>query len=341
MKRFLLPALLFPGVARSLSAVLHRHAVIFMMHRIRQPDLGVDGHELEELRRLLAHLRKHRYELVSLDDVFARLRGQGPRAAGCVAITLDDGYADQAELAGPVFAEFDCPATVFVTTGFLDGEVWFWWDRIDHILRRSERRSISLELEGEALKLEWSDDSSRDGSRDAFVARCKRLFADERDAAIDRLATAAEVELPPRPPRAYAPMSWDTLRSWERRGMSFGAHTVTHPILSQTDDAQSKHELSQSWARLRTEAARPSPIFCYPNGQWEDFGDREIATLRALGMQGAVVGAPGYASLRRAVRPEEAPFEVLRFNLPHSVVDLVQVVSGFERLKEMLRRESA
>lgn len=122
--------------------------------------------------------------------------------------------------------------------------------------------------------------------------------------------------------------------------MRFGPHTVTHPILSRTDDEQSRRELTDSWARLRAEATQPTPVFCYPNGQWGDFGEREVTTLRELGLLGAVVGAPGYASVRRTSASPSAPFEVLRFSLPLDVLDLVQIVSGFERVKQILGRDA-
>jgi peptidoglycan/xylan/chitin deacetylase (PgdA/CDA1 family) len=314
--------------------------VIFMMHRVRQPDLGVEGHDLTDLRRLLGYLRQHRYELVSLEEVFRRLRGDGPRPAGCVALTLDDGYADQAELAGPVFAEFDAPSTTFVTTGFLDGHLWLWWDQIDYVFRHAVRPSLSFDLGEEEISCQWTNALERDQARDTVTARCKSLSDAAKHRAIAQLAAAAEVTLPTRPPDAYAPMSWDQLRRWEERGMRFGPHTVTHPILSRTDDEQSRRELTDSWARLRAEATQPTPVFCYPNGQWGDFGEREVTTLRELGLLGAVVGAPGYASVRRTSASPSAPFEVLRFSLPLDVLDLVQIVSGFERVKQILGRDA-
>jgi peptidoglycan/xylan/chitin deacetylase (PgdA/CDA1 family) len=341
VRRLVLHAVGLPGVAGALSTLLRDRAVIFMMHRVRQPELGVEGHDPADLRRLLAHLRRQRYELVSLEEVFRRLAGQGPRPGGCVAFTLDDGYADQVELAGPCFAEFDCPATTFVTTGFLDRALWFWWDRIDWVFRRTARSELALELGDREVRYAWSDRAGRDRARDAFTAACKQVRDEAKHHAIARLAERAGVELPERAPDAYAPMSWEQLRAWERRGMRFGPHTVTHPVLSRLDDDQSKRELVDGWARLRAEASSPTAVFCYPNGQWGDFGAREIATLRELGMLGAVVGAPGYASARRFARGEAAPFEVLRFSLPETLADLVQVVSGFERVKQIVRREDA
>ncbi|HKV75122.1 MAG TPA: polysaccharide deacetylase family protein, partial [Gemmatimonadales bacterium] len=249
------------------------------------------------------------------------------------AFTLDDGYADQVRIAGPVFAEFDCPATVFVTTGFLDRQLWFWWDRIEHVFDRTTRSQFTVSIGNEAMTCIRDARDSWTGARGEFIRRCKLLADPAKLAAIEALATAAGVEVPAAAPARYAPMSWDELREWEGRGMTFGPHTVTHPILARTSDKQSRDELATGWARLSAEARRPAPVFCYPNGQPGDFGEREIETLAALGLAGAVVGTPGYAESARLRARPGAAFQVGRFNYPDDTREVPQYVTGFERLR--------
>jgi peptidoglycan/xylan/chitin deacetylase (PgdA/CDA1 family) len=157
--------------------------------------------------------------------------------------------------------------------------------------------------------------------------------------AIESLAMAAAVELPADAPRQYAPMSWDELRAAERDGMSFGPHTVTHPILARATDVQARFELTESWHRLRAEARQPLPVFCYPNGRLIDFSDREVATLRALEFTGAVVGESGYAERLDAGGGADGgdPFRVRRFAYTEQGRELLQIVSGVEHVNQMLR----
>jgi peptidoglycan/xylan/chitin deacetylase (PgdA/CDA1 family) len=337
LKSSLLRLLLFPGATIPFSFAMKGHAVVFMLHRFLDPDQGVEGFEPQVLRQGLAYLRKHRYELLPLQELFTRL-AEGRSVDRAVVFTIDDGYLEQAMVAGPVFAEFDCPVTTFVTSGFLDGQLWFWWDQIEYIFSLSKRHELSIPFGEGELRFQW-DTVNRGRAQDDFTEACKKVPETAKHEAVCRLAEAAEVDLPPRPPSRYLPMSWDQARACEERGMSFGPHTVTHPILARTSDAESRQEITKSWERLRSEVRRPVAVFCYPNGQPQDFTAREIATLEDLDFLGAVVGTPGYVSLDSCRQSPDRRFRVPRFGYPDYLPCMIQYVSGLERVKQLLRRE--
>lgn len=332
--------LTLPWVSNSFTPWRRGRAVVFMLHRSRDRERGIDGYDPDSLRRGLAYLRREHYELVSLGEIFRRLSGGGAGLTRAVAFTMDDGYLDQVEIAGPVFAEFDCPVTTFVSTGFLDRQVWFWWDRVEYIFRRTRRQGLRVALEAMRLTYSWSDLTARARAQMDFTARCKEVPDPEKEAAIGELAAEADVELPRQAPPEYAPMSWDDARAFEKRGMTFGPHTVTHSILARTSSDQAQREMADSWARLCAELRQAVPVFCYPNGRWQDFGPREIGELRALGLSGAVVGEPGYADVDSFRRDVDGAFKVKRFSYPENLADVIQYVSGLERLKQVLRREA-
>lgn len=341
LKAALLRTLSLPGAKTSLSPFRRGQAAIFMLHRFHAPDLGVEGHDPALLRRTLAHLRRQRYEITTLADVFRRLAGDGPPLRGAVAFTIDDGYLDHAQVAAPLFAEFDAPVTTFVTTGFLDGMIWFWWDQLEYVFRQARRRAVTLTIGTVRVEYRWSNDAERDRHLADVTARCKEIPNSEKLTAIQQLAQALEVDLPERAPSPrYQAMTWDDLRRCERGGMNFGPHTVTHPVLSRTETTQSEHELREGWRRLSQESRQPVPVFCYPNGRFQDFGDREVRTLRDLGMLGAVVGISGYASTRRFHATPASPFGVQRFPYPEDLGHFLQVVTGLERVKTIVRERS-
>ena len=335
-------ALYYRIISASVVAALFRPALrdcatIFMLHRFQDPDRGIAGFDPAQLRRGLEYLRKNKYEIVSLENIFDRLARKGSALRGAVAFTIDDGYVDQAEIAGRVFAEYDCPVTTFVTTGFLDGHLWFWWDKIEHIFSMTSEKSIKMTFPQLNLSYELGGHDMRLKAQEDFTQRCKVIADEVKHRMIICLAEAAGVELPGAPPQQYAPMSWDQARLCEERGMTFGPHTVTHPILSRASPHQSKQEIEESWVRLSKEVRHPVAIFCYPNGQWGDFSQREIDVLQKLGLQGAVVGEPGFADPQPFANDPVGRFKVMRFGFPETLPRLVQYVSGIERCKMMVR----
>ena len=329
-------ALSFPGVSAVLSPLARGRGVIFRLHRLADPERGTPGRDPELFRHVLAYLREQRCELLPLSELVTRALGDGPPLRRAVAFTMDDGFVDQATIGAPLFAEFDCPVTTFVTTGFLDRKLWFWWDKIEYVFLRSARRSLSVKFGDSDLQYSWDNESQRDLAVRDFTERCKIVTDDEKHAGIANLAVAAEVDLPEGAPLEYEPMSWDQLRACEANGMTFGPHSVTHPILAQATDEQSWSEIEGSLARLRAEAANPVPILAYPNGRWRDFSQREIDNLKRAGYLAAVITECRYVSRSAAKADSDERFKLGRFGNANSLTYATRVITGAERLRLML-----
>jgi peptidoglycan/xylan/chitin deacetylase (PgdA/CDA1 family) len=329
------------GLALNVDAVARRltrsDAVIFVAHRVRDDDAG--ALRPAALRAILERLRASRaYRFLPLGDV---VESEGRKRDGrkALAFTLDDGYRDQVEVAGPIFEAFDCPATVFLATDFLDGRTWLWWDLLAFLIANTERGGLDAGFAGR--EIEWgSDRASRRAAASDLTERLKRVPDAERRRVLDALPHRLEVAAPVRPPADCAPADWDSVRAWEARGLlTFGPHTRSHPILARTDDATSRDEITGSWARLRTELARPVPVFAMPNGLPADFGPREIHTIRELGLRGAVSAVPG--AVPRGRTGADGFHGVLpRFMLPSDIARVRHYASGIEDLRIRLRRGS-
>jgi peptidoglycan/xylan/chitin deacetylase (PgdA/CDA1 family) len=338
LKRVLVKPLLMPGLSRRLSAMTDTQATIFMLHRFLAPELGVQGLSPETLRENLVYLRKHRFDLISLEEMFRRLQ-EGIPLKGAIAFTIDDGYFDHGRVGAPVFASFDCPVTTFVATGFLDGKTWFWWDKLTTIFEQTKRKELRARI-GNQVKVYRLAPDSLTASCLELQLLCQDASEANRLACINELSIEAEVELPSAAPPRFAPMSWEEARQLEKKGMTFGPHTVTHPVLSSTPHAQAEFEIVESWKRLSAEVSRPVPIFGYPSGRTRDFGDREVGLIRRLGLLGAVTGAPG--RIKQAdFRKPTAAFRVPRFGFRGNLEHLMQCVSGLEMLKADFRRAIA
>lgn len=335
LKKTVLTPLRVPGLARALSSLTGTCASIFMLHRFSSPGDEVDGHDPAKVRAVLSDLRKQGYHLISLQEMFRRLR-EGEALTRAIAFTIDDGYFDHASIAGPIFAEFDCPVTIFAVTGFLDGRTWLWWDEIQHICEKTSKRQLKVCVGDEQRLFELDSMPARLSAAREIALWCEDASHPNRVACLTNLSRDADVEVPAVPPRKFAPLSWDEARQLEKRGVTFGPHTLTHPVLSSTSDEHAKFEIAASWERLCDELASPVPIFCYPHGRQRDFGTREMTEVHRLGLWGAVSGCPG------RLRPDEfrkapAICAVPRFPFSDNSIDILQCVSGLESIKARLR----
>jgi peptidoglycan/xylan/chitin deacetylase (PgdA/CDA1 family) len=305
-----------PAVLRTALSLVRDVAPIFMCHRFRDDELGNFGHDPEALRANLAWLRANKCSLLSLPELLDRL-AEGAPLNRAVAFTVDDGYGDFARVAAPLFAEFDCPVTVFLTTGFLDGKQWMWWDKL----------SVALSALG------------REAEFAGLVRPMKHVPEHEKHEQIAELLKDLHAPLSAAPPPRFAPISWDDVRRLSRSGVTFGPHSVTHPVLARTGTEQAQYEIAESWRRVREEAGDGAvPIFCFPNGGEDDFGVREEDAVKASGMVAAVSAQPGYASRHDlSTKRRGARFRLPRFAYSENHSTFVQVASGIERVKSAVR----
>jgi len=333
MKQLARATLTHPWVMARAEAASRGHAAIFLLHRFSRFEHGADGFPAPALRRHLAWLRGRRYNLAPLGDLVTAYREGRPTPPRTVAFTVDDGYADFAEVAAPIFAEFDCPATVFLVTDFLDGHSWLWWDRLRYAFATSARHECTVELGGQPFTVAWDTPIRRAHAGAKLIDAIKWYPVRQRDALIKEAAFRLEIEFPTRPRDADAPMSWDTVRRLAGSGISFGPHSCSHPIHSAEDPETSRREIASSWQRVREEVPEALPIYCYPNGDDRSFGAREIAFLPELGIQAGISARPDYLSIGTQPATPKALGAIPRFSFDADPVRFMQVASGIERLK--------
>jgi peptidoglycan/xylan/chitin deacetylase (PgdA/CDA1 family) len=309
-----------------------------MLHRFADQERGNAGHDPGELRTRLARLRRTGRELVSVDEIVRRAAENDFGDTSPIAFTVDDGYADFASVASLVFAEFDCPVTVFLVTGALDSHEWFWWDRISACFEQSETRQVTIDIGAAPLHLSWSSVDERLRIETQLMETLKLVDDNEKQRVVALLPSALDVKLPVLPPLKYAAMSWDDVRVCATHGVTFGAHTVTHPILSRVGALESRREILNSWQRLTQEIPGAMvDVFCYPNGRSGDFSEREIATLKELGVGSAVTTRPGYVTAAETRSAPSRRYALPRFPYADQARDFIQIECGIERVKAAAR----
>lgn len=68
----------------------------------------------ENFRRQMDFLKKHRYNVISLEEAGRFIKNKKRPPARTIAITFDDGYQDNYTYAFPILKEYNFPATIFI-----------------------------------------------------------------------------------------------------------------------------------------------------------------------------------------------------------------------------------
>ncbi len=125
-----------PSGARSRLTILIFHRVLARPDPLF-PD-EVDAAAFEARMRWV----KDWFNVLPLGDAVQRLRdGRLPERP--LAITFDDGYADNAKIAAPILLRLGLPATFFIATGFLDGGC-MWNDTVIEAVRAAKGPVLDL-----------------------------------------------------------------------------------------------------------------------------------------------------------------------------------------------------
>ena len=333
LKSVALQVLTHPTILRRFTPFTRDVGIILMMHRFADPEMGSLGHDANRLRDNLEFLRTNNFTLLRVDELVGRIE-RGESITRCVAFTVDDGYADFGTEGARAFASYDCPVTVFLATGFIDGETWYWWDKIELVIMSTSRQSCPISVDGEEIALDLTDPRARREAVATMVEWVKRVDDNRKEAAILRLSEAADVEIPRDPPPRYAPLSWDACRRLEASGASFGPHTVSHPVLSRVSDERASAEIATSWERVQAELRDPVSVFCYPVGTSDDITPRDLHLAQRHGLRMGVSAIPGFITPETA---GQSRFALPRFGYAEESDQFRQIVSGLERAKSLLR----
>jgi peptidoglycan/xylan/chitin deacetylase (PgdA/CDA1 family) len=297
---------------RAARMALRSRGVILLYHRIAAPRtdpllLCVSPDHFEQH---LAVLRKDYHPLSLGELAAAQAAGAVPDRA--VAITFDDGYADNATAAAPLLRASGQRATVFIAGNCLEGKP-FYYDELEEILLLAPRlpRKIRLTIDGQPLAWElggwarlpknvaqnywlWNVDATTDPTprqrcyrelfdllRGASPAVRARALADLRKAAgagagsARRMMTRAEIR-----------------KAAQTGPLEFGAHTRSHPALNRLSAAAQREEIVRGRQMLEAAAGVPVTAFAYPYGSPWDVSRETVRLARAAGFACACANTP-------------------------------------------------
>jgi peptidoglycan/xylan/chitin deacetylase (PgdA/CDA1 family) len=256
------------------------------------------------------------YHPVSLDDVVEMLEGRKSLPKRAVAVTFDDGYTDNYEIAAPVLNQFGIRAAFYVVVNSIDRAKLPWPIRVRHAFLSTRAGS-------------WTDPAGRnrplqDGQErvDAFAAacaRCGRLAGEWQEQAVTQIEK--DLDCSPYAPDQQLMMNWEQVRALRKQGHVVGSHTLSHPNLAQVREPEVVQELSISKRVLEQRLLEPVCHFSYPNPVLDPHWTAQTASIsKQVGYRTAVTASRGLVGQKHnplqlpRIRPTKQ-VDGLRWNL--------------------------
>lgn len=237
------------GTSRLSILIFHR---VLPARDVMRPDEPTQQHFDWQMRLLRQH-----FNPLSVEEGVRRLHdGTLPERAVCV--TFDDGYADNLTCALPVLERYQIPASIFISTGFLDGGR-MWNDTVREAVRIAPGEQLDLadiDLGAHALDTEVA----RLACAETVIKQIKHRDPAERARLVDAIAGRVG-ELP-----ADLMLTTAQLRALSGGLITIGAHTVNHPILASVSASDAAQEIGESKRWLEDVLQQPVTQFAYPNG---------------------------------------------------------------------------
>ncbi len=255
-----------------------------------------------DLRQHLLYLRRH-YRMMHLEEALEELYRahkedkQRRDRRTLLTLTFDDGYYDNYTQAFTLAKELQVPITIFLIPGYIENGKRFWWLEGQHLANLAQAEKVTIE--GCTYQLE------RPGGRDKLAqAIDSHLFhatsVAEREAFLENARNALAIPVETREEETTRPLTWAEVREMEHSGwVSFGTHTMHHPILAYLADPEEvSREVSDCRRILEQQLRHPVRAFAYPVGKSEHIGKQGMQAVRDAGYSWAVTTVNGVSTMQ-------------------------------------------
>jgi peptidoglycan/xylan/chitin deacetylase (PgdA/CDA1 family) len=257
------------GLVDAYSAIRRKltgsQIAILMYHRVSPPakDLYLQSLAPEIFDKQIEYLKKE-FKILSLEEFARTCRSSDPLPEKTAVITFDDGYKDNYTYAYPILQKYDVPATIFLTTGYIETGKLLWWDLVGYICRHSQVNTLRLDDDG-LTEFKIKTDSDRTKTKFRITEKLRRKSESQKWSIIQQLVNQSELPSLITPGKNLI-LSWSEIQEMAKGKITFGAHTVNHPILTSESLELAKREITQSKRAIEERLKTEITTFSYPDG---------------------------------------------------------------------------
>lgn len=287
------------GLAEALARGPER-PLILGYHRIVEVFDGIARDENPSQLTSCAMFERHldvvgrHFRFATLDEIGEHLASGEPFTERVAAVTFDDGYRDNYELAFPILQRKGIPAAIFVVTDLVGKAHWQIHDKLYHLLARAfgvwsdPRRDLAALLSdlglpaARLLRGRLAATTPLTAVSALLPELSQRNVGRVMQALEGRVGADDESRMP-------LSLTWPMIEEMHRAGVIIGSHTRTHISLPAESPDSIRSELEGSKRAIEERTGTPLVHFAYPGGQ---FTARDVAALEQSGYRFGYTACP-------------------------------------------------
>jgi peptidoglycan/xylan/chitin deacetylase (PgdA/CDA1 family) len=227
-----------------------------------------------------------RYAIVPLSEMVSR-HVEGRTTAGLMAITFDDGFAQEVESGCALALKHSWPMTFYLSTGLVSSGQSYWFEEVGPLLQAAQPGRYEVN----GLSFELGDDLSPWPVRDRLVHHLFHRSSAEILSIMEQLRKTlfgSPDHLPS--VRVPGPISWERVKELGQHDeIAFEAHSVMHPFFSTLSPGEIRREMETSRRELEEMTGQSVRHFCYPYGSIRSIGPTAPEIARSLFQSAATI----------------------------------------------------
>jgi len=231
--------------------------------------------ECPSKKQFAAHLRviKRYYRVITVEDAMREIDHEGGLREDSVAITIDDGYASAYTVAYPLLKEYQIPATIYLMTDWINDLSRPWWLTLAELCAESDFRGVQpqelLEIFEFDRSLVCPARTNTPNWRKWFFRVAEQYLRMKESSQCRTILSKLGSLVSKSPPDTCSlrpSLSWVQVQEMRAGGITFGAHTASHPNLSHSTPDEAETEIVKSKEDIENRIDQPVRGFAYPYG---------------------------------------------------------------------------
>ena len=278
------PDMIFPFISnlignRNNLIVLAYHRIFDIDDNFKYDDELISASK-EQFDEQMKFIKKY-FCPISMEDVVEACESRKELPENSVLVTFDDGFEDNYTNAFPILKKHNVPATIFISASYINSDDTLWFDKLAYVIKNS--KSEYIESETLNLKISLDSNQNRKQTLKKVLESLKKIPNQKRLDALDEIFNAEKDLLSNRDTTQSSTLSWDQVKEMDKSCISFGSHTLTHPILSQLNSEELNNELSLSKKIIEENLSHPIDTIAYPVGTKSAFNQQVIQMAKTSG----------------------------------------------------------